>query len=517
MKTTKRHKILFSMLGASVLVSTTALSLTSCSLFKSSEETKNDTPTPEKDSVSIQERNKTGLLFEPVRASMARTLSVNVGQGDSEIIQISQNNTYGGDDDFTILIDSGTGGAQGGKKSSSPDGEEAVAAALDWLNVKDVDLFVISHPHNDHMYGLPNIIMNYATKDTKALIGKDAWDAKAGDGKGTTQVMKKTLKSLAEKQIPIYDSVQITNAVNQGVTKGNWVPSNLVTFVDNANQTIGSFSVLGCTEPVLKNGKPSTSMNAYSVSNVFSFNNHKELFAGDSEGCTDDKLLEYYNQEFLKSDVYKVSHHGSGTEGSNGSKWIEAISPTYAIISSGTEDPYTLPDVQPLKNLMNVGVKPENILGTQPFGKAICLAKQTLEPADLEKGIKSWTATDNFLAQHQTLNNNNRGGSVVYNPTTNSYARPTGPFVNLVNTTDQNWTNVDKYYDMVMQGVGIMINFGQDLDFNVDATTVKPSAWNPSQWDQKNYSPVAPSGGKWTKLNTKDLDKYTIPTITELK
>lgn len=148
MKITKANKLLFSIIGTSVLVGASTISLTSCFQPQGNKpgETEgettqegNDKPGTTQGETTQGETTQDGanqaqnnsLLFAPMKASMARTLSVNVGQGDSEIIQVSQDNQYGGDDDFTILIDGGTGGAQGGKDASSPNGENAVAAALD--------------------------------------------------------------------------------------------------------------------------------------------------------------------------------------------------------------------------------------------------------------------------------------------------------------------------------------------------------------------------------------------------
>lgn len=499
----KLSKKIFSIVGCSVgttiLLSGVSLGLVSCFGFnKNKEETINGD--------SLEVKNPDSLLFSPINAQKARTLSVNVGMGDAEIIQVSQDNNYGGKDDFTILIDGGTGGAQGGKEASSPNGIFAVSSALNWLKISDIDLFVISHPHNDHMYGLPEIILNYATDNSKALVGIDAWNKKVSSS--ATTVMKKVAAALEKKNIETFDSVQIVNEKNKNSKKGKWTPSKLIQFKNPlTGDEIGSFSILGCTDDM-----NSTSMNAYSISNMFKFNNHSELFAGDSEGDTDNQLLEYYNVSELKVDIYKVSHHGSHTEGSNTNKWLSAIKPTYAIISAGAEDKYTLPDVATLQELLNVGIKPENILGTQPFGKSLVLANQTSDKN--QTIVNNWKNTNNFLNSHTNINNNNNGATIQANG-----SKTTGSFVDLNTVNDENWTTIDGYYNMVMKGVGVHFDFSSSgLKLNqVDTTDINVSAWNPSAWDQNGYVPVSPNGKTWYKLSTSDYKNNTgLPQITNI-
>lgn len=67
---------------------------------------------------------------------------------------------------------------------------------------------------------------------------------------------------------------------------------------------------------------------------------HKSfLFSGDAESDALDSVAQL--GRLIKSDVYKVAHHGSKTSNSEG--FIEAVSPEFSIISVGRNNPYGHP------------------------------------------------------------------------------------------------------------------------------------------------------------------------------
>ena len=65
----------------------------------------------------------------------------------------------------------------------------------------------------------------------------------------------------------------------------------------------------------------------------------KFFFAGDAGKDVEDRLMD--DRVKLDCDVYKVSHHGS--KNSSSKKFIEALSPEYAVISAGENNRYGHP------------------------------------------------------------------------------------------------------------------------------------------------------------------------------
>jgi competence protein ComEC len=68
----------------------------------------------------------------------------------------------------------------------------------------------------------------------------------------------------------------------------------------------------------------------------------------------------------LKSDVLKAGHHGSKT--STGEPFVKAVSPEYAVISTGLNNKYGHPNQETLDTLSKFGVK---ILRTDKSGRIV--------------------------------------------------------------------------------------------------------------------------------------------------
>lgn len=77
------------------------------------------------------------------------------------------------------------------------------------------------------------------------------------------------------------------------------------------------------------------------------------LFTGDAQEQAEADMLA--NGLTLDADVYQVGHHGSRS--SSGREFLEAISPTYAVISCAESNSYGHPHAQTLNNLRALGVQ----------------------------------------------------------------------------------------------------------------------------------------------------------------
>lgn len=77
------------------------------------------------------------------------------------------------------------------------------------------------------------------------------------------------------------------------------------------------------------------------------------LFMGDAEEEEEADILK--SGADVEADVLKVGHHGSRSSSSK--KFLEAVSPDYAVISCGEDNSYGHPHAETLNNLRAVGVK----------------------------------------------------------------------------------------------------------------------------------------------------------------
>ncbi|MCE9549220.1 MBL fold metallo-hydrolase, partial [Candidatus Nomurabacteria bacterium] len=103
------------------------------------------------------------------------------------------------------------------------------------------------------------------------------------------------------------------------------------------------------------------------------------MLMGDATSLTEKIILEENAKTMLKSDVLKVGHHGSRTSSSG--VFIEAVSPKYALISSGEDNSYGHPHKDVLDILASFNAE---ILRTDLFG-TIVFSCDRIKPCETKK------------------------------------------------------------------------------------------------------------------------------------
>jgi competence protein ComEC len=95
--------------------------------------------------------------------------------------------------------------------------------------------------------------------------------------------------------------------------------------------------------------------NLNNVSIVFKliYGQTRFLFTGDAETHVEKELLK--DKVDLRADVLKVAHHGSHS--STGDKFLKAVQPKMAVISSGLGNDFGHPHLRTLRRLERQGVK----------------------------------------------------------------------------------------------------------------------------------------------------------------
>lgn len=224
---------------------------------------------------------------------------LDVGQGDSEFIELPNGKT--------MLIDAGP-----------TDHSSSTVNYIQSQGHRVIDYVVATHPHEDHIGGMPAIMKNFNVDQV--------W---ATDVSSNTSTYEKFLDSLGSKEI----------------------------YTAFAGRTI--FDDGGCSAKILSPNAGATSfkdLNDSSVVILLSYNGHNFLFTGDAESnMISGKVGEHV-------DILKVPHHGS-TDGVT-SSLLSEITPSYAVISCGAHNSYGHPTSQTLNALQNTPTFRTDLAGT---------------------------------------------------------------------------------------------------------------------------------------------------------
>ena len=260
-------------------------------IFKSTTSATNDNVSSEVldnlENVSIQTGND--CITTIPQDNNLRVYCLDVGQGDS--ILITNNNK-------TMLID-----------ASTNEMGSRVVKYLNDLGIKKIDYLVGTHPHEDHIGGLDNVIKNF-----------DIGTIYMPNVVATTKTYEEVIDAISAKKLKV-----TSPKTGDKFTVGN----------------------AECEVMSIRNDKDD--YNNCSIVIKMDFNNVSYLFTGDAEESVES------SRQWPHIDVLKVGHHGSNTSSSK--NFLEQIKPEVALISVGQGNTYGHPTQATLKRLSNIGAK----------------------------------------------------------------------------------------------------------------------------------------------------------------
>lgn len=236
-----------------------------------------------------------------------RVTILDVGEGDCIVVEGPRRN---------LLID---GGSYSTEEQERDVGHRVILPYLLCRGITRLDAVVVTHPHEDHVSGLPSVLeelevgmiltphLSAPVKDYEQLLAK-AW----------------------EHHIPVKEAQR-----GQRLDLGNGA----------------QLYVLAPSGPLFV-GTPSD-LNNNSMVTKLMYGKVGMLFAGDIEAAAEVRLLA--SGDSLGAAVLKVAHHGSGS--STSEEFLKAVHPQVAIISCGNRNLFEHPHPETQTRLLKVGAR----------------------------------------------------------------------------------------------------------------------------------------------------------------
>ncbi|GAB6158249.1 hypothetical protein JCM39194_14490 [Desulfotomaculum varum] len=242
-------------------------------------------------------RNARDTVSSPTAATSPDTMKVHfidVGQADAILVQAGQQ---------SMLIDAG----------NNDDGE-TVVNYLKQLGIKDLAIVMGTHPHEDHIGGLDDVIRAFEVE--RIYLPKVNHN---------TKTYRDVLLAIKEKKL------------------------KAISARGGQSFSLGEARV----EIMAPNSDSYQELNEYSIVCKVTFGASRFLFAGDAERVSENEMLQ--NKYDLRADVIKIAHHGSNS--STGKRFLKAVTPQMAVISVGSGNDYGHPHKETLQKLAAAGIK----------------------------------------------------------------------------------------------------------------------------------------------------------------
>jgi competence protein ComEC len=282
------------------------------------------------------------LPLAPSRSGMTELHMIDVGQGDAVALRTPHGHW--------VLFDAG-GAWRGGDAGKS--------TVIPYLGRRggSLDMFVLSHPHTDHVGGAANVL--------RALRPRTYVDAGFPGGASSYRESLAAARDTRVRWVRAHpgDSVNVDGVV--------------LTFL--APDSVWTASL---TDP-----------NLASVVTLVRAGEVRMLIMGDAEEPEERWLLQH-EAELLRADILKVGHHGSKTSSSG--PFLDAVQPRLALVSVGAGNTYHLPTPSVMRALAAHGAQ---VLRTDLLGTIV--ARTDGHRVIVDAAGDSWELPPPFVPSHR--------------------------------------------------------------------------------------------------------------------
>lgn len=310
---------------------------------------------------------------------------LDIGQGDAILIISPEGKT--------VLIDAGDTGR--GK---------IVLDALNRYNVKQLDYFIATHAHADHIGGADEVIN--ATKVLNVIDSGVVPPSRASNESGNKNAKAKPGGKSTE--LPTTKSyLDFLEAVKKN-------GSQYVKAAPGQKYDLGGGAILTVLAPIepyftkdqLRSG--GNEPNANSVVTRLDYGDFSMVLTGDAEAQTEERMMN--KGAVLDAKVLKVGHHGSKYATSE--NFLKTVKPEIALISDAENNRYGHPSQDALDRLKSAGVK---LYRTDLHGEITITTNGKTENGKLyEVKTQKETKGDVWAGRDPQKDDSERAGFVAY-------------------------------------------------------------------------------------------------------
>jgi competence protein ComEC len=239
-----------------------------------------------------------------LRAGAMEMTTIDVGQGDSILLVTPEGRA--------ILIDAG--GLPQWMHSDFDLGEQVVSSYLWNRGIDHLDVVAITHPHADHLGGMPAVIANFHPQELWISIDRPVGEL----APIVAQAQRAGMKISVKKEGDQFD----------------YGRAHFHMLAPGRDQITGLM-------------RPNDDCLVFTAT----FGGTTALLEGDAERPAERRVVEEHPEAML----LKVAHHGSASGTS--ADLLATVHPRYAVISVGARNVYGHPKREVLERLQHAGVK----------------------------------------------------------------------------------------------------------------------------------------------------------------